>query len=86
MNASDTGSGAPCCESEWKAVPRVEQLWCRSQPVAAVHSPAQHQVCQGLASTPALTPDSPVLARAGTNGAQPKCAVAFLFTPFQPLP
>lgn len=59
---------------------------CRSQPVAAVHSPAQHQVCQGLASTPALTPDSPVLARAGTNGAQPKCAVAFLFTPFQPLP
>lgn len=39
MNASDTGNGAPCCESNLKLVPHVGQLWCRRQPVGAVHIP-----------------------------------------------
>lgn len=76
MNASDTGNGAPCCESKLKLVPRVGQLWGRSQPVGAVHSP---QPSKGLASTPTLAPDTPALTRGGTNGAERKCVVAFLF-------
>lgn len=65
MNASDTGNGAPCCESKLKLVPHVGQLWCRSQPVAAVHSP---QPSKGLASSPTLTPDTLALTRGARVG------------------
>lgn len=76
MNASDTGNGAPCCKSKLKLVSYVRQLWCRSQPVSAVHSP---QPSKWLASTPTLAPHNPVLTRGGMNGAEQKCIVAFLF-------
>lgn len=76
MNASGTSNGAPCCESKLNLVPRVGQLSCRSQSVGAVHSP---QPSKGLASTPTLSPDTPALTRGGTNGAERKCVVAFLF-------
>lgn len=75
MNASDTGNGAPCCESKLKLVPHVGQLWCRSQPVAAVHSP---QPSKGLASSPTLTPDTPALTRGHEWGRVEMCYGFFI--------